>query len=147
MADQEGVIINSVVYQNVVRGINDLQQRAKNPDRWQFDIYDDYRVIWESEDTSHPSTSYVITGFGEDLGETTLKIRGHGGSESGGNYEIIPHPDSPAWIRYHRKDEYEGWDEKLETLMVVSPAWKYVEGRDWRGFFEEAYSIIEEIKR
>lgn len=146
MANQKGVIIDSVVYGKILKGINELREKAENADQWQFDVYSDCRVIWESETHYHPSTSYVITGFGEELGETTLKIRGHGGSESGGNYEIIPKPDNPAWVRYHRKDEYDGWDEELSTLMVVSPDWKYVEGKDWRGFFEDAYSIIEEIK-
>lgn len=146
MANQQGVIINSVVYEKVSKGIDELKQKAKEPERWQFDVYSDCRVIWESEDHYHPTTSYVITGFGEELGETTLQIKGRGGSKSGGDYEIIPKPNNPAWIRYHRKDEYDGWDEELETLMVVSPEWKYVEGDNWRGFFEEAYSLIEEIK-
>jgi len=146
MTSQEGVIINSIVYDKVASGIDNLKQKDEDPDRWQFDVKSDYRVIWESETHYHPATSYAVTGFGEELGETTLKIRGHGGNESGGNYEIIPKPDNPPWIRYHRKDEYGGWDEELQSLMVVSPEWKYVEGRDWRGFFEDAYSIIEEIR-
>lgn len=145
MSSQEGVIINSVVYEKVAKGIRDLKRQSENPDNWQFDVFSDFRVIWKSDTHSHPSTSYVITGFGEMLGESTLEIKGHGGREAGGDYEIIPKPDNPAWIRFHRKDEYDGWDEELQTLMVVSPEWKYVKGRNWRGFFEDAYSIIEEI--
>lgn len=146
MTQQQGVIIDSVVYDKVAKGIRDLQKQAQNPDNWQFDIFSDYRVIWESETHYHPTTSYAITGFGDVLGETTLEIKGHAGRQAGGDYEIVPKPDNPAWIKFHRKDGYEGWEEELQTLMVVSPEWKYVKGSNWRGFFEDAYSIIEEIQ-
>lgn len=135
-----------MVYGKISKAIEDLKHKAENPERWEYDIFSDCRVIWESEDHYHPSTSYVITGFSQELGETTLEIQGHGGKESGGNYEIIPKPDNPAWIRYQRKDGYDGWNEKLNTLMVVSPEWKYVEGNNWRGFFDEAFSIIEDFR-
>lgn len=146
MPSQDGVLIDSVVYEKVVKGIDDLQRQTENPNNWQFDVFNDYRVIWESEDHYHPSTSYAITGFGEILGETTLKIKGYGGGSAGGDYEIFPKPNNPAWIRFLRKDGYKGWEEELSLLMVVSPEFKYVEEGGWRGFFEDAYSIIEEIK-
>jgi hypothetical protein len=147
MNEQEGVILDSIVYEKVVKSIEGLDQRAANPEQWQFDLFSDCRVIWESESHYHPTTSYVITGFGEELGETTLKIKGGGGGESGGEYEIIPKPNNPAWIRYQRKDGYDGWEEELRTLVVVSPEFKYVKDDGWRGFFEDAYSIIEDLKK
>jgi hypothetical protein len=147
MGRQEGVLLNSVVYQKVSNAFEGLRERSETSNQGHFDVFSDYRVLWESTGHSHPTTSYAITGFGEELGEPTLQIRGAGGRESGGNYEIIPKPDNPPWIRYHRKDGYTGWDEELRTLMIVSPDCKYVNDGNWQGFFEKAYSIIEEIKR
>jgi hypothetical protein len=143
MAKQEGVVLNSIVYEKVTSAIEDLQDKHQHPDRWTFEVTADCRVIWESEEHAHPTTSYVIEGFGSELGETTMRIRGGGGS--GGLYEIIPKPNNQPWIRYHPPNQNKGWEEELQLLMVVTPEFEYVKEKGWAGFFTEVYSIVEDL--
>lgn len=143
MVSQQGLLLNSVVYQKVVNAIGDVQKQFDNPERWEFDPSEDFRVIWESETHSHPSTSYVIEGFDSLLGDPTMIIRGGGGK--GGKYEIIPKSDNPTWMRYHRPDGRIGWEEELTKLLVVTPEFKYVKENGWAWFFTNVYSILEEV--
>lgn len=84
-------------------------------------------VAWASEDHIHETTRYVVTGKGSRFGEDTLKIRGHGGKETGGNYEIIPKPNSTPRILYYYPDNTIGWDEALKMLVISPSRYKFLE--------------------
>lgn len=145
MGDQDGIILNSLVYEKVTKAIADIEDKYERPgEEWSFEV-DDCRVVWESENHAHLSTSYVIEDFGAELGESTLFIRGQGGS--GGRYEIIPKPNNEPWIRYHPPNRSTGWEEPLERLMIVTPDFEYVKEEGWVGFFSDVYQIVEELKR
>lgn len=103
-------------------------------------LLDEYRVIWETEDRNHDSTSYTITGFGTSVGETTLKIRGG----RGGDYEIFPKPNFAPWIVYTHSRA--GWEEELTKLAILSPDFQYIEKNGWRSFLSNASEILEEIR-
>lgn len=59
-------------------------------------------VVWEAGDWSHDTTEYVVNDFGSHLGEPTLLMWAHGGDkETGGNFEVIPKLNKPAWVRQY----------------------------------------------
>jgi len=84
-------------------------------------------VAWAAENHVHETTRYVVTDKGSRFGEDTLKIRGHGGNETGGKYEIIPKPNSTPRIIYYYPDNTIGWDEALEMLVISPSKYKFSE--------------------
>jgi hypothetical protein len=58
------------VYKDLVAAIEQLRENCTRQ------TLDDYRVIWATPERDYGTTTYTVTGFEEELGETKMKIRG-----------------------------------------------------------------------
>jgi len=108
------------VYERLVKAVKHLEQEFTS------DQIQNYRVVWESENHDFKTTDYKITGFYEEIGETRMKVVGG----RGGNYEIIPKPANPPWIRYLPPEGSESaqWEEPLHHLAILSKDFEYDRG-------------------
>lgn len=126
MGKEQEVLLNWTGTRNESDGIYQMLIRAVEQLRDGYDIEtinEDYIIEWKSEDHHYETGKYHIEGFGTELGEPTLEIVG----VHGGNYEIIPKPASPPWIRYHPPNG-SGWEEKLLHLVIFPKGLEFDRG-------------------
>lgn len=136
MVDPKGLVIDTPSYQELVSAIKQMQNKAVTG----------HVVVWETDERNHDSTKYVVKEYGKHLGEPTLVLWGRGGDKkNGGKYEIIPKPNSPAWIRYHYPDGRVR-DEELTKLAVFSPDFAYAKKEGWHVFLEQPFEILSRLK-
>ena len=136
MGNQEGLLLESTAYEEVVDAIRKLKNRKE-------ELSNDCRVIWQTRNRDFSSTTYTIDRFGSKLGEPTMHIIGG----RGGEYEIVPKPPEDVWIRYKPpKPSQTGWGEELTRLAVLTPEFEYVQEKGWRAFFSDAFNILEEAR-
>jgi hypothetical protein len=136
MAELKGLVVETPSYQELVGTTEEMKEQGLTG----------HRVVWETEERSHDATQYVVKEFDSHLGDPTLLIWGRGGNkETGGKYEIVPKPDSPAWIRYYYPDGRTR-DEELTRLAVFSPDFAYAQKQGWHVFLQKPFEILEQLR-